>query len=742
MRKPLLFYELFIPIFLIGISIIVGFCIYIYHSSYQTVEKSILEEKQSYTEQIHYNIEQKVRTIEYGYSLYSSTSNFKDTFTRSLSEKDFNIYKDINKQISYVEMIGIEGSKYSLISLSQNWGIIQGTLKHLSADEINNYKSSYIADSKNSLFWVPADNGIEMIMTLPIYEQEKFALLISDIPRRSIDKIVNTGKNNSIAIYNNQDKLLYRNKEMKGEFNSEVLSKIKNKAKNNMEKPMIFDTGNGEKYVYLMSNYNHWIYIVEVKKDEIAALVKNTKLGIIFTSVLLIIVVGSISYRISESFSTPIKRIIDKLNDHGIKNKRRGLTNLTESIDQIVGQNVSLKTTLSQQKPLIETLFVLNLFRNHITQNEINHRLEQFGYYFNEEYIFYIGLVQMDKCNGQKINDVHLLLMAINNIIMDIIPTNRRLIPIVLNEEMQATVFSFKKDNLHVENDLINYYELIQEKVKNLLNVTISVGISPVYNSLMESKNAVDLANEALHFRVNTGPESIIFYKDIAPILNHSSISKLPIDLLNELLNAIRSRNKEEAIQIVDILIDNIYKLNNNPISLEITLIKLITELIQLGQLLGTEPMIFINSKKIYQVAMDGNYPEKIKQTLITQLILPIIESTDDKTERDFKSIADRIIYIIQQEFDQDISLEIIAERLHYNPKHLSRIFKREYGENFADYLINYRLEKAKTWLKETDMTIKEIAERLQYNNPQNFIRFFKKKLGITPGEFRKSFRY
>ena len=35
-------------------------------------------------------------------------------------------------------------------------------------------------------------------------------------------------------------------------------------------------------------------------------------------------------------------------------------------------------------------------------------------------------------------------------------------------------------------------------------------------------------------------------------------------------------------------------------------------------------------------------------------------------------------------------------------------------------------------------MTVKVISERLQYNNPQNFIRFFKKKEGITPGEYRE----
>lgn len=51
---------------------------------------------------------------------------------------------------------------------------------------------------------------------------------------------------------------------------------------------------------------------------------------------------------------------------------------------------------------------------------------------------------------------------------------------------------------------------------------------------------------------------------------------------------------------------------------------------------------------------------------------------------------------------------------------------------------MNYRLEMAKRWLTETDMTIREIAERLQYHNPQNFIRSFRKKEQVTPGAYRK----
>ncbi|MGV2787726.1 helix-turn-helix domain-containing protein, partial [Clostridium perfringens] len=64
--------------------------------------------------------------------------------------------------------------------------------------------------------------------------------------------------------------------------------------------------------------------------------------------------------------------------------------------------------------------------------------------------------------------------------------------------------------------------------------------------------------------------------------------------------------------------------------------------------------------------------------------------------------------------------------------------FSREQGISFSEYLQQYRFEKAKRWLIETDMKIGEIAEKLTYTNPQNFIRFFRKMENITPGQYRQ----
>ena len=59
-------------------------------------------------------------------------------------------------------------------------------------------------------------------------------------------------------------------------------------------------------------------------------------------------------------------------------------------------------------------------------------------------------------------------------------------------------------------------------------------------------------------------------------------------------------------------------------------------------------------------------------------------------------------------------------------------------GTSFMEYLIEYRLGKAAQELKLTNDTILEISGRTGFDNISNFNRLFKKRLGVTPSEFRR----
>lgn len=86
---------------------------------------------------------------------------------------------------------------------------------------------------------------------------------------------------------------------------------------------------------------------------------------------------------------------------------------------------------------------------------------------------------------------------------------------------------------------------------------------------------------------------------------------------------------------------------------------------------------------------------------------------------------------------DKRISLEEVAEQLHLNPSYFSRLFKKETGETFIEYVTRMKMEKAKEYLDETGHSVGRICELLGYDNQSYFIKTFKSLTGVTPVEYR-----
>lgn len=91
----------------------------------------------------------------------------------------------------------------------------------------------------------------------------------------------------------------------------------------------------------------------------------------------------------------------------------------------------------------------------------------------------------------------------------------------------------------------------------------------------------------------------------------------------------------------------------------------------------------------------------------------------------------------IRRYFYKDLILDAIARKYHVHPVHLSRMFKEEVGENFTDYLTRIRLERALHLLRNPDLTVKQVAEFVGYDNPYYFTKIFKRRIGVYPSEGR-----
>ena len=89
----------------------------------------------------------------------------------------------------------------------------------------------------------------------------------------------------------------------------------------------------------------------------------------------------------------------------------------------------------------------------------------------------------------------------------------------------------------------------------------------------------------------------------------------------------------------------------------------------------------------------------------------------------------------------ETIPMHSMADLCHLSPSYFSKLFHREVGESFSDYVGRRKAGYAKKRLRETSSTVTEIAAELGYLDASYFIKMFKKFEGITPAQYRR-YRY
>lgn len=92
----------------------------------------------------------------------------------------------------------------------------------------------------------------------------------------------------------------------------------------------------------------------------------------------------------------------------------------------------------------------------------------------------------------------------------------------------------------------------------------------------------------------------------------------------------------------------------------------------------------------------------------------------------------------ITENYSEPLTLESIAQSLNYSTSYLSIQFKQSTGCSPIDYFIQVRIEKARILLIETNVSLREIAANVGYHDVYYFSRLFKKRVGVSPGQFRR----
>ncbi len=101
-----------------------------------------------------------------------------------------------------------------------------------------------------------------------------------------------------------------------------------------------------------------------------------------------------------------------------------------------------------------------------------------------------------------------------------------------------------------------------------------------------------------------------------------------------------------------------------------------------------------------------------------------------------------KALKILEKDFTADITLRDLSEKFNISAEHFSRVFKKETGLGFSEYLSLLRLKKAETMLKcDSKASVSQVAFSCGFNDSNYFCERFKKNYGMSPLKYRKSFK-
>jgi len=129
------------------------------------------------------------------------------------------------------------------------------------------------------------------------------------------------------------------------------------------------------------------------------------------------------------------------------------------------------------------------------------------------------------------------------------------------------------------------------------------------------------------------------------------------------------------------------------------------------------------------------------KSEPVSEEIAPVsdLQQFNHQYNLSVNGVVTEIQRYISGHYQEPLSLNSLSQIYNFSPVYMGRLFKKEIGVAFNEYLNNYRIEAAKTLIDSGSHMIYEIAEMVGYKDLNYFYKCFKNITGLTPKEYRKA---
>jgi two-component system response regulator YesN len=308
-----------------------------------------------------------------------------------------------------------------------------------------------------------------------------------------------------------------------------------------------------------------------------------------------------------------------------------------------------------------------------------------------------------------------------------------------IEDEKFIIIFSLgsMRSKLEIHNYIIAAIDRIKASIKRYLNITASFSISSPIDSIVSLSGCYKEAEKALEDKFYKGKDTILQGKlESKP---EDEIFNLNINDEKNIISCLKSIDRKNLQMYIDTLFNKIvlYKMSQRAIRM------VCAELINIVNTVARESGI--DTKLIYQDD-EIPYDEMKKYETISEVELWILKVYEkflrlmevSSINPDYAEPTKKAIEFIRKNYRNNISLNDAADYTGVNSSYLSRVFKKDCGRGFNEYLNYVRVEQAKLLIQSGNNKLKDIVKNVGFNNYTYFFKVFKDFIGMTPQEYEE----
>lgn len=736
-----------------------------YWQSSREIQKQVNRGQMQLLNQIHSNVEQTLQIVNHSFNQLVNSTVMNKVMQEPFNAGDFVLYRELRKEISNVQSSYTKVDDIVIVNMTNNWLIKNSGYypfdQYLHHNQIANQLllANHTSWVLNPSLWFYSEekaNSAECPYTISLVKnisdpgQNKSGLAFANIPACRISEILNFNlrESETVFILDDQDRILYHsNPDMIGKYVVDT-GFIQSTSGLNTTSGQFRTHADGKAYTatYYRSPFNGWVYMSVISIDSLtheAKTIRNYTAAVCL--IILVVFVGLARFGSRRMYS-PIEGLLNQIAGKLPRREDKPLNEfqfIGEQVQELLETRKELQQEVYQHLQQARSFFVIKMFQSTMRKKDMLERLEQLGYggrlaEWSKMSVLALQIDSLDETRYGR-EDMDLLLFAAGNMVEELIPPEMRLPPVFIDETLVDLVGGAFDSQEEFHKRLYALTESIQHAVLEVLGLSVSIGLSLPFDDIRGASAAYRQGLEALKHRIVLGEGVIIPYSSL-----HEGKSPLYADYPalteNELADAVLLGDGEKARELLRSMMRSIFKHELTHHEYQIPLNRFLTRLMSLLQDAGI-PLRQIQSGNVslYDELNRLHIASEIEEWFWRRVISPMLGVFRDRHNSQYQNLSEKIIDMIHRLYDTDITMEACAAELHYNANYLSGVFRKETNMTFSEYLSGYRLGVAKKWLCSTSLTIKEIAEKLQFQNSQNFIRSFRKQEGVTPGQYRDS---